>query len=145
MRFPKTAFMARTFDLALNRNLPVKFLDYVMQADNTFLCYNGKSVYRQDANLTPDPFSVSGYVSSGLTSPDEVAGQVANILEPFRNLFMPGNQPSIGAAMTQLFQETNLFSMRSYMLQSMKPQDISWCETLDKSTGWYDRALTEST
>lgn len=26
----------------------------------------------------------------------------------------------------------------------MSPQDITWCETLDKSTGWYDRALTET-
>ena len=150
MRFPDTAFMARTFDLARNRGLSsVTLIPYIMQANNTFLCYNGKSVYSQEANSSPDPFNVSSYVSPGLTSPDEVDAQVTKILGPFRSLFMPdssGNQPDIATAMTKLFSETNKFSMRSYMLlQGMQPQDISWCETLDKSTGWYDRALTEST
>ena len=26
----------------------------------------------------------------------------------------------------------------------MESKAINWCETLDKSTGWYDQALTES-
>jgi len=146
MRFPDTPFMARTFDLARKRSLPVKLIPYIMQAKNTFLCYNGKSIYSDEANLTPDPFNVSGYVSQGLTTPQEVTQKVAQVLEPFRSFFLPGHQPSIEAAMTQLFHETNAFSMRSYMLlRGMSTEDISWCETLDKSTGWYDRALTEST
>jgi len=51
----------------------------------------------------------------------------------------------IATAMDTLFSETNTFTMRSYMFQGgMNAKDIHWCETLDKSTGWYDRALTET-
>ena len=149
MRFPDTPFMARTFDLARNRKLPVKLIPYIVEADNTFLCYNGKSVYRQESNATDDPFTVSDYVSTGLTEPKEVDAQMSKLLDPFRNLFRAdssGNQPDIAAAMAQLFNETNQFSMRSYMfLQGMRAEDISWCETLDAYTGGYDRALTEGT
>ena len=73
---------------------------------------------------------------------------VATVLQPFRDLFraLPGQQPDVASAMSQLFLSTDKFSMRSYMFSlGMDPRDISWCETLDKSTGWYDRALTEST
>jgi len=146
MRFPDTPFMARTFDLARNRKLSVTLIPYTIQADNTFLCYNGTSVYSQDSNLTADPFNVSSCVSQGLTQPKEVAAQVAKMIDPFRNYFMPGNSPNIETAMAQLFTDTNRFSMRSFMLErGMRSNDINWCETLDKSTGWYDRALTEST
>ena len=149
MRFPDTPFMARTFDLIRNRKLSVKLIPYVVEADNTFLRYNGRTIYRQESNAIPDPFTVSGYVSRGLTGPKEVAAQMARILDPFRNLFKAdssGNQPDIGAAMAQLFKETNEFSVRSYMfLQGVRAEDISWCETLDAHTGGYDRALTEGT
>ena len=146
MRFPKTSFMERTFKLA--SKLSLKLLPYNMEVDNTFLLYNHR-IYRQDAPLTGDPFNVSGYVDPDLTSPIEVKNKVASVLAPFRNLFAPdssGNQPDIAAAMATLFDETNTYSMRSYMFQNgMSAEDISWCETLDKSTGWYDRALAEST
>jgi len=150
MRFPDTPFMKRTFDLALNRNLPVKLIPYNMQVDNTFLFYNNRGIHSQETDAAGDPFGVAGYVNSNLTSPGAVHQQVATVIAPFRKLFEPdssGNPPNISEAMDTLFEKTNTYSMRSYMFQTtpLSPKDIHWCETLDKSTGWYDRALTEST
>ena len=154
MRFPDSPFMKRTFDLARNRNLPVNLIPYIMQmykpSPNTFLFFNNARIHNQDDSVTGDPFSVSGYVDDPeLTTPSEVSKKVAAVIQPFRDMFRdsPGHKADIAAGMEQLFAATNTFSTRSYMLNpvGMNPKDISWCETLDKSTGWYDRALTEST
>ena len=153
MRFPDTPFMKRTFDLAGNRQLPVKLIPYIMQmvkpTPNTFLFFNNARINNQDSSITGDPFNVSGYVNDEtLTTPSEVSQKVATVIQPFRDFFRAkdGSQPNISTGMQELFDATNTFSMRSYMFQvlGMNPKDISWCETLDKSTGWYDRALTES-
>jgi len=150
MRFPDTPFMKRTFDLARNRGLPVKLIPYIRETSNSFLFFNNERIMNQDSDLTEDdPFDVSGYVDPSLASPAAVSQKVADVIKPFRDLFVvpdsSGNTPDIATAMAQLFNETDMFSMRSYMFQGgMRAEDISWCETLDKSTGWYDRALTES-
>ena len=156
MRFPDTPFMARTFDLARNRNLPVNLtVPYIMQmiepTPNTFLFFNNARIHNQDTSVTGDPFNVESYIQDPtLTTPSEVSHKVATVIQPFRDYFRPdssGNRPSIASGMQKLFDATNTFSMRSYMFNPLgiTSQDINWCETLDKSTGWYDRALTEST
>jgi hypothetical protein len=153
MRFPDTPFMRRTFDLADNRGLPVVRIPYIMQmvdpAPNTFLFFNNSRVNNQAAAIAVDPFNVAGYVNEpDLRTPLGVSQRVATVIQPYRNLFraLPGQQPNIATGMEALFAETNMFSMRSHMFNlGMDAREISWCETLDKSTGWYDRALTEST
>ncbi|KAF9645107.1 amine oxidase [Thelephora ganbajun] len=157
MRFPETPFMKRTFDPARNRGLPVDLIPYVMQmvepSPNTFLFYNNARVNNGDPSISGDPFNVSGYLNDpNLTTPAEVSQRVAEVLQPFRDLFRAesGSPPRIASAMDKLFVLTNKFSMRSYMFDpasvGMNAKDISWCETLDfSSTAAYDRALTEST
>ena len=154
MRFPDTPFMKRLYDLANNRSLPVKLIPYIMQmidpSPNTFLFYNNVRVNNQDSSITGDPFNVSSYVTDpNLTTPQEVSTTVAEVLQPFRDLFSAQcgeQQKDIVTAMDKLFKITDRFSMRGYMFEflQMNGKDINWCETLDKSTGWYDRALTES-
>jgi len=152
MRFPDTPFMKRVFDLAENRNLPVKLIPYIMQmvepTPNTFLFYNNSRVNNQDSSITGDPFNVSSYVTDqDLTTPQGVAQKVASEIQGFRDMFRsnPGRPPpNIATEMAVLFEMTNQYSMRSHMLSlSMDPRDINWCETLNKSTGSYDRALTQ--
>jgi len=50
--------------------------------------------------------------------------------------------------MQQMYQKYDKYSMRSYLFQLQNPSvstaDAHYMETLDKSTGWYDRALTET-
>jgi hypothetical protein len=152
MRFPDSPFMKRTFDLARNRGLNVKLIPYIMQmvspTPNTFLFFNNARINNQDSSVAGDPFNVSSYVTNeALTTPKGVSTRVTEVLQPFRDLFRhtEGQTTDISAAMDTLFEETNKFSTRSYMFQGgMDAKDIQWCETLDKSTGWYDRALTES-
>jgi hypothetical protein len=144
--------MKRTFNLA--DKLSLTLIPYTMQmvspSPNTFLFFNGSRVHNQDSSITGDPFNVSSYLNNpSLTTPEEVSHQVATVIQPFRDFFRvssSGVQPKIATGMEELFTATNAFSMRSYMFQfGMDAKAISWCETLDKSTGWYDRALTEST
>lgn len=155
MRFPDTPFMKRVFDLATNRTLPVKLIPYIIQmiepTPNTFLFYNNARINNQDSSITGDPFNVFGYVQeSNLTTPQQVAQQVSAVLQPFRDLFRTqadGQTPDLATAVAQVFNLTDRFSTRTYMSEvlQMNDRDINWCETLDKSTGWYDRAFTEST
>ena len=154
MRFPDTPFMKRVFDLVRNRNLPVKLIPYVMQmvepSPNTFLFYNNARVNNQDHSVVGDPFDVLSYVrDESLTTPQGVARKISAVLQPFRDLFRnrAGEQPpDIATAIDQLYSLTNRLSMRTYMSTVLQMDDrvINWCETLDKSTGWYDRALAES-
>jgi hypothetical protein len=155
MRFPDTPFMKRFFDLATNRNLPVRLIPYIIQmikpSPNTFLFYNNRHAYNQDSTLPEDPFNVSGYLGdTKLATPQAVHKKVAEVLQPFRDLFRakPGEQPpDIATAISELFRMTNRSSMRSHMFEilGMNSKDVHWCETLDTFTGSYDRALTEST
>ena len=153
MRFPDTPFMTRVFDLVENRNLSVKFIPYVMESPNTFWFFNNGRVKnpgrpilvtKQDQSKSDDPFHVLGYVEdSSLTTPRGVAQLVSTVLEPFRDLFRTND---IATAIVKLYEKTDKYSMRGYMSHVLRMDDkiISWCETLDKSTGWYDRALAES-
>lgn len=152
MRFPDTPFMKRTFDLARNRGLNLKLIPYIVQMvnpPNTWLFYNNARVNNQDSSITGDPFDIQGYVTDqSLTTPQGAHKRVAEILQPFRDLFRPRQKmppPDIADAIRTLFEETDKFSVRSYMfVNGMSDQDVHWCETLDKSgTGWYDRSLTQ--
>ena len=152
MRFPDTPFMRRTFDLAKNRGLKLKLIPFIMQmvspSTNTWLLYNNARVNNQAPSLTDDPFNIAGYVNdTSLRTPEGVSQKVSAVLQPFRDLFRdsPQGKVDIAAAMDTLFLQTNNYSTRTYMFQNgMSAQDINWCETLDKSTGWYDHAFTES-
>ena len=159
MRFPDTPFMKRTFDLVENRGLNVKLIPYIMQMDdppNTWLFYNNVRVHNRDPSVTGDQFHVGNYVvDKSLTTTEGVHKKVAEILQPFRDLFRPRKlpsrppiivpPPSIAGAIKSLFAETDKFSVRSYMFANgMSDQDVHWCETVDKSgTGLYDRSLTQ--
>ena len=152
MRFADTPWMKRTFDLARNRGLNVKLIPYIIQMvdpANTLLYYNFSRVNNQAPSVVPDPFSVSSYVTDpDLRTPEGVSKRVSEVFQPFRDYFrhLPGQTTDIEAAMKRLFEETNKFSMRSYMVQGgMTGKSILWCETIDGSTASYDRALTECT
>jgi hypothetical protein len=147
MRYPRTPFMKRTFNLIEEKLPGLVLIPYIMQMvepPNTWLMYNNARVNNQ-ANVAGDPFSVVNYVTDEtLLTPDGVHQRVAQEIKQFRDLFRVEGR-SIADSMAILFDFTNAFSMRSWLLQAnMDPRQIHWCETLDKSTGWYDRALTES-
>ncbi|KAF9783369.1 amine oxidase [Thelephora terrestris] len=152
MRFPDVPFMKRTFDLIKNRNLKVKLILHVLQmvapSANTWLLYNNARVNNQVPSVTDDPFGVSDYITDpSLRTPEGVYKRVEEVLQQFRDLFResPEGTLDMATAMDTLFERTNNFSMRSYMVQNgMSSNDISWCETISDSTGGYDRGFTET-
>ena len=145
--------MNRVFDLARNRNLPVKLIPYIMDmvdSPNKFLFFNNARVHNNDPSVAGDSFNILDYIEEvDLTTPQNVNQKIMEVLQPFRNLFKPrvcGKVPDIATAIDHLYDRTDKYSMRAYMTQVLKmdDKDIHWCETLDKTTGWYDRALAES-
>lgn len=152
MRFRNTTFMKRTFDLLENRNLGLKLIPYIREMvdpPNTWLYFNGVRVNNRDKTVTGDPFDVKDYVKDqDLTTQQGVLNKIAEVIQPFRDLFRPTRDeppPDITTTMNTLFEETNEFSTRTYMLtiKNMDPKDVNWCQTLDNSTGTYDLAFTQ--
>ena len=147
--------MGRFFDLVTNRHLQLKLIPYIAQmtepSPNTFLFFNNSRANNQNSSVIGDPFRVSGYIDDpNLATLQGVSQRVLEALQPFRDLFrakLGQRLPDVETGMRRLFELTNTFSMRSYMTHAlrMSARDISWCETLDRATGWYDQALAEST
>ena len=126
-----------------NQNQPI-LVDNQDQSTRVDNQDQSSRIDNQDQIIVRDPFHVLGYVDdSSLTTPQGVARRVSAVLEPFRKLFRTND---IATAIEKLYEQTDDYSMRGYMSHVLKmdDKDISWCETLDKSTGWYDRSLAES-
>lgn len=146
MRFPDSPFMKRTFDL-VNRQPPIltsppEMIPYIFEAPNTYLYFNGV----QTANvstLPPNPFDISpSYVPASVLAAGQPAAIIDAALDEPRQLFVTNK---IQDAMTQLYETYDQYSMRSWLeSRGLSSSAINYCETLDKSTGWYDRALTET-
>ncbi|KZS88540.1 FAD/NAD(P)-binding domain-containing protein [Sistotremastrum niveocremeum HHB9708] len=142
MRFPDTPFMKRTFDLLRNRNLGVDLIDYYFKSDNTFRCYNGISYSTDPAGK--DPFRVKDYISANFRELEGVNKFLDWVLDEPRQLFVKND---ITTATELLFKNYDSYSTRSWVAHKepkLTTSDILWLETIDKSTGWYDRALTET-
>ncbi|OCH88855.1 hypothetical protein OBBRIDRAFT_62977 [Obba rivulosa] len=158
MRFPNTPFMKRTFSLA--DELDVKRIPYAMKASNTFTHYNGRQVQGVSA-LSGDPYGVARYVDPdnripNAPLPEAVHRSVSDALG------VPGSSPSarlrpldlftgdnfdLDLAFQQLYGSFDKYTMRTWLQEyypSWTVAVINWCERIDRSRGWYDRALVET-
>ena len=86
-----------------------------------------------------------------LRTPQGVHQWIGEVLQPYRNRFETGpgapiQDMAMETAIDLLYEDTNDLSLRARMsrVPRISHKHISWCETLDKSTGWYDRSLAES-
>ncbi|KAF8596137.1 amine oxidase [Ceratobasidium sp. AG-I] len=152
MRFPKISSMERVFklfeypplntgDIALKAKLkPFYFIGG--GNNNTYFSYNGVTI-RQNAMPAQDPFKADQAITDDIISPF-----ATRLLDDLKNGGSDG---------WKYMKEFDLHSTRSYMAlrytpsldlnipKNPLPNDvINWCETFDKSTGWYDRALSET-
>ena len=153
MRYPDTPFMKRTFDLFRNRELPgINLIPYTLEMVNppgTWLYFNGIRVNNRATNDVVDPFQVGNYVNEeNLKTQGAVLDKLQQVIQPFRDFFRPapdGTKPGIAQAVATLFQETNRFSLKSYMLTvaGMDPKDVNWCQTLTDAEGTFDLSLTQ--
>ncbi|OCH83795.1 hypothetical protein OBBRIDRAFT_742694, partial [Obba rivulosa] len=142
MHFPNTPFMKRTFSLA--DELDVKRIPYAMKAPNTFTHYNGRQVQGESA-LSGDPYGVARYVDPNNRIPNAPLTPEAvhrSCTSPTLDLFT-GDNFDLDLAFQQLYGSFDKYTMRTW-LQDRTAAAINWCEMIDRSTGWYDRALVET-
>ncbi|KAG8696192.1 hypothetical protein FRC11_000909 [Ceratobasidium sp. 423] len=144
-------------DLALKSKLK-PFLFVGGGNNNTFFNYNGVSIC-QNAMPDVDPFKAEdvldcpdkkAYISAG-------AKKIADdVIRPFATALLDDLKNGTNEGWKKLM-EKDIHSTRSYMATAYEPSSklnlpkgplpgdvINWCETFDKSTGWYDRSLSET-
>jgi hypothetical protein len=153
MRFPDSPFMKRTFDLVNpSRQPPIltpppTMIPYSFWAPNTYLYFNGvqTSNVPSQTQLPANPFDISTlYVPKEVLEQGQPKTTIDTALSAPRSLFVTQNV-NIQEAMAQLYKGYDQYSMRTWLEnQGLSSSAINYCETLDKSTGWYDRALTET-
>ncbi|KAF8630481.1 hypothetical protein AX15_002897 [Amanita polypyramis BW_CC] len=167
MRFPKTLAMNRIFDLFDNPNLNTpdielkkrlnKFYFYGDGADQPFFYYNGVRV-RQSDDLPKNIFKASevlsdrekrAYIQTG------AAAIVDDVIKPFATALLDDLEHNTKTGWEKLISVDD-YSTRAYMAFKYKPtintipnrtlptDVVNWCETFDKSSGWYDRAFSET-
>lgn len=150
MRFPNTPFMWRTYDLA--KRLNMKWLDYIMDNDSTFYFFNGNRINAKQLSEV-DPFGVNkgavpDYIDSQFVASNQPSTFISTVV--VGPIIAPFAEPDVDIekAMGDMYQKYDKYSMRSYLFQlpnyNISSADVHYMETLDKSTGWYDRALTET-
>ncbi len=168
MRFPEIAAMRRVFqlfdykplntgDLALKKKLKPFFFRGAANND-TFLSYNGVTV-KQNALPAGDPFQGEAVIQDANPQPYLRAGAKAiadDVIAPFATRLLDDLEYKTNDGW-EYMKQFDLYSTRSYMSIQYRPSPelnlparplptdvVNWVETFDKSTGWYDRALSET-
>ncbi|KAG2029886.1 hypothetical protein BDR03DRAFT_936773 [Suillus americanus] len=169
MRFPKISSMQRVFNLfdylPLNKDgislkTKVKLFYFVGGGNNnTLYSYNGVTV-RQNAMPPSDPFKADHVIQEVVSSNPYIAVGVKAIMDdvigPFATRLLDDLKTG-GTDGWEFMKNFDHYSTRAYMQlkyipspslglpnKSLSTDVVNWCETFDKSTGWYDRALSET-
>ena len=146
-----------TPDIALGS----KVKPFIFQCDQTFLSYNGVTVQGSPPPPPDDVFKSSEIIwdtNSYLYIRAGTKAIVNDVIYPFASRILqdlddPDQGTNDGWEYMMSFDN---YSTRAYMSIAYQPSDdlqlpscplpadvVNWCETFDKSTGVYDRALSE--
>jgi hypothetical protein len=131
---------------------------FIFFNNNTFFDYNGVTV-RRSAMPDADPFKAQqvlvtphkqAYIAAGVTK------IVDDVIGPFAAALLDDLKTGSNEGWKKLLAK-DFHSTRSYMAVEYEPSPklnlpkgplpgdvINWLETFDKSTGWYDRSLSET-
>ncbi|KAG1849194.1 hypothetical protein F4604DRAFT_1907473 [Suillus subluteus] len=169
MRFPKISSMQRVFNLfdypplnegSISLKTKVKPFYFVGGGNNnTLYSYNGVTV-RQNAMPPSDPFKADQVIQDVVSSNPYIAVGVKAIMDdvigPFATRLLDDLKTG-GSEGWKYMRSFDHYSTRAYMQlkyipcpslglpnKSLSTDVVNWCETFDKSTGWYDRALSET-
>ncbi|KAF8636268.1 hypothetical protein AX16_011038 [Volvariella volvacea WC 439] len=147
MRYPRTTFMARTFEL-VEKRLGIAMIPYLRKQDNAFLSYNNISITKAEScGFKPgeDIFKVSlhkdGYVpQEWLERGSGYFWEV--ILGEMRKLFVDHPFP-VAFEKLKAFED---HSVTSYLLLEKKIPFpvVKWWETVESRTGLFDLSLVET-
>jgi len=115
---------------------------------NNIIYYNGQRIYSQDDPVQGDPLKFSNANNNGRGVPDcFVAKGYSKILDEaydeFKQKLAEKDKFSEGF---KFLLENDDYSTRAYLRKCVNVPEsvVSWCETLDSSTGLYDMAFVES-
>ena len=170
MRFPKIDAMRRVFKLfsypPLNTggkfDLESRLQPFYFKGarnNNTFYSYNEETIV-QNALTPQDTFKAREVIQDTTNAELYItAGTKAivdDVIDPFATRLLEDLKTG-GNEGWEYMKKFDKHSTRSYMALEYKPTGslglpdkplptdvINWCETFDKSTGWYDRALSET-
>lgn len=170
MRFPETNIMTRVFHLFrsvyLNSDgikledkmIQYKFADSPKQREppkgNTFRLFNGIRFRAKDLPKDGDPF-LFGRARGGDVHQDYIdigaSKLFSDAVKPFADAILSdmANHPQHDSKCEAGFRNLMRFdqySTRGYLsdCKKIEPTAISWMETMTFSTGWFDRALSET-
>ncbi|KAJ7207139.1 hypothetical protein GGX14DRAFT_567704 [Mycena pura] len=169
MRFPQTDSMSRVFHLfgyaPLNRDglalkSRLKPFHFVGAGNNnTLLSYTGVTVRQNAAPTASDPFKSELVIKDADPRPYVAAGAKAivdDVIRPFAEALLQDMKDKTKKGWEKLLRYDR-HSTRAYMTTQYIPSDdlnipktslpvdvVNWLETFDMSTGWYDRAFTET-
>lgn len=161
MRIPNILAMKRINHLVDDPSLGLKLVPFIFTANNTLLSYNGITINRNDkvasdsdifraSDVIQDTSDKQKYISVGVKAiVDDVIGPYA---EGLLNDLKTGSTTGWEA-----MKAVDEYSTRAYMSTKYRPSRalglpdaplpndvVNWLETFDKSTGWYDRAFSET-
>ncbi|KAH9835191.1 FAD/NAD-binding domain-containing protein [Rhodofomes roseus] len=158
MRFPDTPMMKRTFHLfkKLTEEANLSLIDYIFESPNSTLLYNGKIMKRASSTQDPTAWDVrnipSQYAQEGWSA------LVNNVVDPFVKQLAEDIKRDDKKGW-KLMMEYDQYSTRAYMsanrsdtrpeldelrLMPYPTPVVDWLEMFDKSSGWYDHALSET-
>lgn len=163
MRFPEIPLMKRLFNLFdyLEMKQGAQLIPYYFTnlANNGFLSYNNIPL-RQDSLPSPlgDVFQFeqigvdSSYFNPNAGSKNIVDDVTLPYVNGLVNDLETGGTTGWDNMMTKDGYTTRSYMALSYTpsagldipIQCLNTDTINWCETMDKSTGWYDRGFTET-
>ncbi|KAG1747906.1 uncharacterized protein EDB91DRAFT_1235818 [Suillus paluster] len=128
---------------------------YTAKAGGTFMYFNNQR-YQVSGTSHPPEFHAremgveAEYVNVGV---DNI---IADVVTPFANMLMKDLEQHTEKGW-EVMKKNDVYSLRAYMSFKYVPSvsldlppmhlttnTINWCETFDKSTGWYDRGITET-
>ena len=159
MRFPKTEVMQPVFDLFDKIGLKTGEYLFKDRHSNSAMLFNDIQRRRTEDPVTPQKFEITGVPAEPYGNLGW-AKNVANVVDPFADRLIHDFTTN-GKRGWEIMMEYDQYSMRSYMAGNRSDKDryddldrlnlmpyplevVNWCETFDKSSGWYDRALSET-
>jgi hypothetical protein len=152
MRFPDINVMKRVFHLfhseQLNSGedkLKNHLIDFKFSNDDAFHLFNNIRIpNKYTGNATADMFNFINVPQIGASGYETL---VNNAIGPFIKKLeddMKAKPPSYEG--WNHLMENDIYSTRTYMSLKLRydTPTIDWLESMDKSSGWYDRALAET-
>ncbi|KAG9127559.1 hypothetical protein FRC07_012304 [Ceratobasidium sp. 392] len=157
MRFPDTSVMAPTYKLFKELGIPL--LDYHMSCGDTRMYYNNRHFKRSDATgqdfgasisekgNVPDAWAAIGYAELMKIACRRFVDALKENYDDGYEQLMVYDEYSTRAfmAFVKLDEYTNPKTGVTYLEKPLYPTTvINWLETMSFSSGWFDRAFSET-